>query len=68
MEVVVEIVDGVYTVTNVNATRTEEEVNQSNLQDQNFNSAETLATTINLETNNLNVNEEAQSVSIAMVQ
>ena len=65
LEVQVEIIDGKYTVTNVNATRTETQINQSNLQKQNLNSAEVLATTINLETNNLNINEEAESISIA---
>ena len=64
LEVTVELVDGVYTVTNVSATRPEEVINESNLQGENFNAAETLTTTINLETNNLNVEETAQSVSI----
>ena len=65
LEVKVELIDGVYTVTNVNATRPETTVNQSNLQGNNFNSAESLATTISLETNNLNVDEKSSTVSIA---
>ena len=65
LEVKIEIVDGVYTVTEAKAVRAEEDVSQSNLQGQNFNAAEMLATTISLETDNLNVNEDAQTVSIA---
>ena len=65
LEVTIELVDGVYTVTNAEATRAEESVDQSNIQDPNFNAAETLATTISLETDNLNVEENAQTLSIA---